>query len=427
MEVAMNKTACSINACSPANAAGELDVDSIRKEFPILSNRNGWIFLDNAATSQKPKSVLRRIAQFYRKDCANAGRAAYRASTQATSAIEAARTKVAGFINADRSEVVFTSGATDSLNTVALAWGLANLKTGDEIMVCYEDHKSSVLPWFNVQSLLGRFGIEIKIVPFEVHLEGDYELKSIRERVSQRTRLLAMSHVHHLYGLDMEVERIREIVGKDVLISLDASQSIGHRRVDVKELGVDFVSFSGHKMFAANGVGVLWVSSALHGELHAIKSGGKTPGYIGEEFQSSASSLVERLECGTQDIPAIISLSAAIDFIEKLGLQRIEKRVSELTHYLYDVLKTFPGVDFAPGFGRCGCPVGYGIFSFRFEQIATSDLAFLLDGENIQIRTGDHCLSSRHQGDDYARVSLHVYNTKAEIDRLIEVLRVNLT
>ena len=420
----MKKTACSTDACSPANTAGELDVESVRKEFPILSNRKGWIFLDNAATSQKPKSVLRRISQFYRRDCANAGRAAYRASTRAASSIEAARTKVASFINADRSEVVFTAGATDSLNTVALAWGLANLKTGDEIMVCYEDHKSSVLPWFNLQSLLDRFGIQIKIVPFEVHLEGDYDLKSIRERVSKRTRLLAMSHVHHLYGLDMEVERIRQIVGKEVLISLDASQSIGHRRVDVKELGVDFVSFSGHKMFAANGVGVLWVSAALQGEVHAIKSGGKTPGYIGEE--ASASSLVERLECGTQDIPAIISLSAAIDFIEKLGVQRIENRVSVLTHYLYDALKTFPGVDFAPGFGRCGCPVGYGIISFRFEQIATSDLAFLLDGENIQIRTGDHCLSTRHQGDDYARVSLHAYNTEAEIDRLIEVLSVNL-
>lgn len=433
----MKKQKCDAASCSlGGDSSGELDVSLIRKQFPIFANNPELIFFDNAATAQKPNTVLRRMTQFYRQDCANAGRAAYRSSTRAASEIEKSRARVAGLINASSSDVVFTSGATESLNTVALSWGLANLKDGDEVMVCYEDHKSCVQPWVNLKSLLARFGVNIEIVAFEVHLEGDYELKSIRERVSRRTRLLAMTHVHHLYGLDMEVAQVREIVGNDVLISLDASQSVGHRQVDVQSLGVDFLSFSGHKMFAAGGVGVLWVSPAVQHQLVAIKSGGKSTSVSaslapkGDATSTlaggTAVGLSDLLECGTQGIASIVSLVPAIDFIERLGIYRIERRVSLLSHLLYDQLKTLPGIEFSPGFGRCGCPVGFGIIAFRFDQIATSDLAFVLDGENIQVRTGDHCIGSRNKGDDYARVSLHVYNTEAEIGRFMEVLKSNL-
>ena len=399
----------------------EADVVSLRKKFPIFANNKDVIFFDNAATSQKPDAVLKRLSRFYRQECANAGRAAYRASTTAAASIEEGRAAVAAFLNTNSDSVAFTSGATDSLNTVALGWGLTNLKSGDQIMVCFEDHKSAVLPWLNLQSLLSHFGVSIEIVPFDIHLEGDYELKSIRERVTDRTRMLAMTHVHHLYGLDMEVAEIREIVGPDVLISLDISQSIGHRFVDISALNVDFASFSGHKMFAASGVGVLWTSPRARSQMHAIKSGSTSTG------QASAScsiqpTLASIVESGTPNIAAVLSLKPAIDFIEKLGIERIERRVSKLTHYLRNQLSTLPGLDFAPGFGRCGCPTGYGVVSLRFEQLATSDLAFVLDSENIQVRTGNFCLSKRNQGDDYARISLHVYNTEAEIDRLVGVL-----
>jgi cysteine desulfurase/selenocysteine lyase len=387
-------------------------------------HRKDPIFFDNAATTQKPAAVLRCVTQFYRQHCANAGRAAYSASTKAAAAIEAARSRVASFINAESDDLVFTSGATDSLNTVALAWGLANLKSGDEILLCFEDHKSAVLPWLNVKSMLSRFGIDISIIGIDLHKDGDYELESIRKKLSPRTRLIALSHVHHLYGLDMEVQQVREIVGKDVLISLDASQSIGHRRVDVKSLGVDFISFSGHKMFAANGVGVLWVDSRLHSQLIAIKTGGATS--QGDKDRPKQRPLTSLLECGTPNIPSILSMVPAIDFIEGLGIEKIESRVSSLSHYARDALATFPGIEFAPGFGRCGCEIGYGIVSFRIEHLATTDLAFLLDSENMQVRTGDHCLSSLKQGADYARISLHVYNTEKEIDRLIEALQINL-
>jgi cysteine desulfurase/selenocysteine lyase len=421
----MNAQTCPIPHGSKARlkpAIDEVEVLSLRREFPIFGNRPDLIFFDNAATAQKPERVLRRVSKYYRRECANAGRSAYRASTTTAAAIENCREKVATFLNTKAEKIAFTSGATDSLNTVALGWGLTNLKDGDEIMVCFEDHKSAVLPWLNVQSLLSRFGISIKIVPFDIHHEGDYELKSIRENVTTRTKLLAMTHIHHLYGLDMEVEQIRDIVGQDVLISLDVSQSIGHRKVDVSALPVDFVCFSGHKMFSGTGVGVLWTSARARHLMHAVKSGSTSTGANSTSAVHELT-LASIVESGTPNVAAVLSLAPAIDFIERWTIERIEERISGLTHYMRDALSTLEGVDFAPGFGRCGCPIGYGVISFRLEHIATSDLAFVLDAENIQVRTGNFCLSKRNQGDDYARISLHVYNTKAEIDRLIEVLK----
>ncbi|MDR3616500.1 MAG: aminotransferase class V-fold PLP-dependent enzyme [Candidatus Obscuribacterales bacterium] len=421
----MNAKTCPIPHGSKARikpAIDEVAVLRLRQEFPIFGNSPDVIFFDNAATAQKPERVLRRVSRYYRHECANAGRSAYRASTTTAAAIEDCREKVAAFINTKAEQIAFTSGATDSLNTVALGWGLTNLKDGDEIMVCFEDHKSAVMPWFNVQSLLSRFGISVKIVPFDIHHEGDYELKSIRENLTARTKLLAMTHIHHLYGLDMEVEQIREIVGQDVLISLDVSQSIGHRKVDVSALPVDFVSFSGHKMFSGTGVGVLWTSPRARRLMHAVKSGSTSTG-ANLAVPNHEPTLASIVESGTPNVAAVLSLAPAIDFVERWAIERIEERISGLSHYLRDALSTLEGVDFAPGFGRCGCPAGYGVISFRLEQIATSDLAFVLDSENIQVRTGNFCLSKRNQGDDYARISLHVYNTKAEVDRFINVLQ----
>jgi cysteine desulfurase/selenocysteine lyase len=426
----MSEPHCDGDICSlGAPAADEQTFPDVRKEFPIFANHPEITFFDNASTSQKPASVIQTITDFYTHSCANAGRASYSLSTKAAQEIEQTRNRIARFLNADSSEIVFTSGSTESLNMVAQCWGLANLKSGDEVMVCFEDHKSTVLPWLNLKDLLARFGVSIKIVPVNIHAEGDYELKSIREQLTARTRLLAITHVHHLYGLDMEVKAIRAIVGENVLISLDASQSVGHRPVDVKDLTVDFLSFSGHKMFAANGVGVLWVATKLHGQLIQHKPGGSTPGQLtNDSFTLANRSLPALLEAGTQNIPAILSLKSAVELIERVGINRIEKHVSELTHRLYDGLKLLPGIEFSPGFGRCGCHTitGYGILSFRFEQTATSDLAFLLDSEKVLVRTGDHCLTNRQQGDDYVRVSLHIYNTEAEIDRLLAVLTANL-
>lgn len=400
---------------------------AVRQLFPVFEREPNTIFFDNAATTQKPKSVIDCISEFFAYECANSGRASYARSTKLGARLEETRARIARLIGATAETVCFTSGATESLNLVALAWGLNNLRSGDEIMLCLQDHKSTVMPWLNLQAMLKRFGIDIKIVPIRLHYEGDYELKSIREGLSDRTRLIAISHVHHLFGLDMEVGEIRKIVGRKVLISLDASQSIGHRPVNVRRLSVDFLSFSGHKMFSANGVGVLYVRKGLLSRLKPVIVGGGMTRAEGAQFNVGSKTAAAVLEAGTQNIPAILSLGAALDFIESIGgLEVMDNRLSALTRNLYGKLKTLPGIEFSPGVDRCGCHRGFGIVSFRFEQVSTSDLAFLLESENILVRTGDHCLNTGQDGDDYVRVSMHVYNNEAEIDRLIEVLRNNL-
>jgi cysteine desulfurase / selenocysteine lyase len=415
--------------CSPTRAgnsesSAKLDPALVRAEFPIFKNHPDLIYFDNASTSQKPTSVLEVIARYHTEQCANAGRAAYSWSTQLDKAIAESRAKVANFIGARAEDLAFTSGATDSLNTVALAWGLTNLEDGDEIMLCPRDHKSAVLPWYNLKDLLARQGKTITIQTFDIHEVGDYDLKSIKAKLSPRTRLLAMAHIHHVFGLDMEVPEIREIIGDKVLISLDASQSIGHIPVDVSKLDVDFLSFSGHKVFATTGSGVLWVNPRVKDRLHAVKLGGKSEASVDEsgrlilEHKSTA----ELLEAGTQNIPAILSLGQAVQFVESVGLTAIQSHISDLTVYLYSKLRDLPGIVFAPGMGICRCETGFGIISFRFEQISNLDLSFVLDTESIFVRSGDHCTYARDQSEEYVRVSMHLYNSTEEVDQFIAVL-----
>lgn len=387
--------------------------NELRAKFPIFQNSNK-IFFDNASTTQKPKAVIDQINSFYLERCSNAGRASYRWSTQNHAEIEKTRVKVAEFISASPDEVVFTQGATDSLNLVATSWGLFNLQDGDEIMVCLEDHKSAVQPWLNLKETLSYFGKQIKIVEISMDSMGDYSFASIRNNLSARTRLIAISHIHHVFGLDMEVQGVREIVKDNVLISLDASQSAAHLNVDSKSLGCDFISFSGHKMFAANGSGVLWIHPRLHSQLRPTRSGGHTT--------SNQNSIASIFEAGTQNIPAILSLAPAIDFIQKTGLVEIKNYVSDLTFYLLEKLKALPRIEFSRGFAICNCKEGYGIISFKIDGINSQDLAFLLDANDIFVRSGDHCLNKSLQDDDYIRVSLQCYNTKDEIDHFAEVL-----
>ena len=387
-----------------------LNIENIRSQFPIFANRPDTIFFDNAATSQRPQSVIDVMNLFYTHNCANAGRSAYQMSTNLKRRLDVTRARVASFIGAQPEDICFTSGATESLDIIVRKWGLNNLKNGDEIMLCLEDHESAVQPWFDLRDQLKKFGIKIRIVPIRMHPDGDYELKHIAEAKTKRTRLMAMTHIHHLYGLDMEVNEVRKILGKKVLIALDATQSVGHRQVDVTELPVDFLVFSGHKMFAGNGSGGLWVSPKLRKTL--------TP-----KPKPKINTLSSILEAGTQNTPSILSLGAAIDFIDSVGIDTIEATVDKLTKYLYAKLKQLPGIEFSPGVDRCNCAHGYGVISFRFQQAQTADVAAMLAGENILVRANSHCAFKQQTSDHYMRVSLHVYNTESEIDRLIDVLK----
>lgn len=415
---------CSIDSNKQTEVG--FDAKTCKADFPLFAKHPDLIYFDNAATTQKPQVVLDAISDYYQNQCANAGRASYSWSSQLESAINDSRKKLADFISADREQVVFTSGATESLNMVTYAWALHNLQDGDEVLLCPKDHKSAVLPWYNVQALLKEQGKAIVIKHFDIHEVGDYDLKSIKEALSDKTRVIALAHVHHVFGLDMEVTEIRQIVGPDVVISLDASQSVGHTEVNAELLPVDFISFSGHKMFAAPGVGVLYINPRLNGQIKPFKLGGKSKASLGQDqYTIKHDNMAELLESGTQNIPAILSLAKAADYIDSIGIDNIESHISELTVYLWQRLKELPGIEFAPGIGICGCFHGWGILSFRFEQLSSSDLSFALDEDKIFVRSGDHCTYLSEQAesqDDFIRVSMHLYNDKDDVDQFVDVL-----
>lgn len=397
----------------------KLAASTVRERFPFFAHNPDLVFFDNASTTQKPDNVLACINDYYSKSCSNAGRANYRLSSKTSKGIEETRTTVAKFFNTSEECIAFTSGATDSLNLLALSWGFSNLKDGDQVMVCLEDHKSAVFPWLNLKSNLQKSGINIEVVPFKVHDVGDYDLATVKEAVSDKTRLIAMSHVHHVYGMDMEVKEIRSIVGDNVLISLDACQSAGHIPIDLSTLPVDFLSTSGHKMFAGNGVGVFWAKKERISELSPVKVGG-----TGVTIKESGATMANLFEVGTLNIPAILSLKAAIEFINEIGIETIESHLAKLTRYAYEGLREIPGIDFGPGPGRCDCPGGFGIIPFKLQGIEANDLGFMLDDEDILVRTGEHCKGKKSESpdEDYVRVSMQVYNTREEVDRLIEAL-----
>jgi cysteine desulfurase / selenocysteine lyase len=425
-----NANACAIAPAKEVSSAALLqhtEIEKIRRQFPILTNNPEKIFFDNASTSQKPSSVLETMRTFHEFDCSNAGRGSYSWSTKLSSAVEQTRQSLASYLNTVPEQLAFTSGATDSLNLIAQCWGLNNLQDGDEVMVCMEDHRSSVLPWINLQQILQRFGKQIRIVPFTIHPSGTYDRKSIAEGLSERTRLISLSHIHHVYGMEMDVAELKALIPNSVMVSLDCSQSIGHIGIDVSALKVDFVSFSGHKMFAANGVGGLWASRRAIETLWPLRVGAKTK--ISETdtgLEADRSSLAGLIECGTLNLSGILSLNAAVSFMKNIGISHSANYISYLTKYLVSKLKCVPGIEFAPGIGACDCTKGFGIISFRFCELRTADVGAYLDTEDIFVRTGDHCQareSNGTAGDDYLRISLQIYNTMEEIDHFVEVLQ----
>jgi cysteine desulfurase/selenocysteine lyase len=410
-----------------ADLLQETEIKKIREQFPIFRNNSEKIFFDNASTSQKPTSVLDSIRNFHEFDCSNAGRGSYSWSTKLSTAVEETRKTLANFLNTVPEQLAFTGGATDSLNLIAQSWGLNNLKDGDEVMVCMDDHRSSVLPWINLQQILKQFGKRIRIVPFTIHPSGTYDRDSIAEGLSGRTRLISLSHIHHVYGMEMDIAELKALIPDSVIISLDCSQSIGHIYIDVSALKVDFVSFSGHKMFAANGIGGLWASRRSIDTLWPLRVGAKTK--ISETdlgLEADRSSLAGLIECGTPNLSGIFSLNAAISFMQNIGVSNSANYVSYLTKYLLSKLKYVPGIEFAPGIGSCDCTKGFGIVSFKFCEVRTADVGAYLDSEDIFVRTGDHCQareSTGTEGDDYLRVSLQIYNTIEEIDHFVGVLQ----
>ncbi|MGB0757378.1 MAG: aminotransferase class V-fold PLP-dependent enzyme [Patescibacteria group bacterium] len=395
----------------------------IKSQFPFFSKHPDVVYLDSAATTQKPSSVIDALTEFYTSHNANAGRSSYALANKLTKQIEQIRTKAQHFINAqDCQEIIFTTGATDSFNKMAYSLGTNYLQDGDEILYCPYDHKSFVLPWFNVQKLLKNKGVNIKLVSFNVTKMGSIDRNDLFSKITPQTKIINATHVHNIYGADSDIDEIKKHIGdQDIIINVDAAQSIGHIPVDVQKLGADILSFSGHKMFASQGIGVLYIAKHLQQFTPPVFTGGGN-GITLKNENIEISNFVQSYEAGTQNYAGIITLGKAIDFIENIGIEKIHAHLSELTQYLLEKLKQLHNIEFVYGPYYWNCYDGMGIMSFKINGISPNELGFILAEQGILVRTGDHCISTHDEFDNTIRVSMHIYNTKNDVDTLVQAL-----
>ncbi|WP_280269815.1 aminotransferase class V-fold PLP-dependent enzyme [Nocardia wallacei] len=400
------------------------DPAAVRTLFPALTEA-AEVYLDSASTTQKPRPVIEAIHRYHSSRTANAGRGTYPWSTGLTRAIEGVRERTAEFLGATPQEVVFTAGATAGLNAVALAWGLAALDDGDEILYSPRDHASNVYPWIQLRATLAGFGRRVRLIPYRVTALGEADIDDIAAKLSPRTRLITVSHLHHVFGSVTTLEELRGRLDPRVLLCFDCSQSAGHLPVDVAELGADFAVLSAHKMFGAPGTGVLYCRRRVHDRLTAFLPGGNS-GVAVSDSGLRPTRMPEQLEGGTPNIPGILALGAALEFLGEIGIGTITAHNRALTQRLITGLRPLPGLQFLPGPAHAPCETGYGTVSFTLDGISAADLGFVLAESGFLVRTGAHCVpTAEHTTEDVAaddvsvRVSTHLYNTADEIDRFV--------
>jgi cysteine desulfurase/selenocysteine lyase len=356
-----------------------VDSTVLRRRFPALAGRPEVAYLDSASTAQKPAVVVEAVQRYLYDATANAGRGTYPWADRVSREVEAARERVARFMGAaGPDEIVFTAGATASLNAVALSWGLANLADGDEILYNPLDHASNVEPWRNLARVLARHGTMIRLVPYAVTGTGEADVADIRAKASRHTRLVTTSHLHNVFGSLSTLEEL----DLPVLRCFDCSQSAGHIPLDMVALRADFAAFSAHKMFGLPGIGVLYASRRTHAGLAPFLPGGHT-----------GTAMPSLLEGGTQNLAGIVALGAAIGFVEEIGLDAIAAHDHALTRRLVEYLRQVSGVTLLPGVAAASCEVGYGIVSFTVDGVSASDVGFIAAARNLYVRTGTHCLN----------------------------------
>lgn len=393
-------------------------VFALRCQFPALHqevNGHPLIYLDNAATTQKPQAVLEAISAFYHSDNANVHRASHALSARATAAFEAARETVARFINAaDSREVIWTRGTTEAINLVAQSWG-QSLTPGDEILVSTLEHHANIVPW---QLAAERTGA--RVIPIPLNDCGDIDLDAYRALLGPRTRLVALGQVSNALGtVNPVAEMVRLAKAAGALVLIDGAQAVAHLPVDVQQLGCDFYAFSGHKMYAPTGIGVLWGRRELLEKMSPWQGGGEMierVSFAGTTFNR----LPFKFEAGTPHIAGAVSLAAAIDFLQAQDRAALLAHERELTHYLADQLRATPGVRLL------GEPKErLGAVSFLLDEIHPQDAGTLLDMQGVAVRVGHHCamplMASLGIGGTI-RASLACYSTRQEVDALIRAI-----
>jgi cysteine desulfurase/selenocysteine lyase len=394
-----------------------LDPRAVRREFPIFANNPDLVFLDSAASAQKPALVIDGIAQYYRTDYANVHRGVYGLSERSTDLFEAARETVRRFLNAaDLREIVFVRGATEAINLVAQSWGATHLEAGDEVLISDLEHHSNIVPW---QMLRERIGISLVVAPTDA--TGELDLAAFEERLTGKTRLVAVTHVSNVTGALLPVERITRLAherGAKVLV--DGCQAAPRMPVDVQAIGCDFYAFSGHKTYGPSGIGVLYGRYDVLDSMPPWETGGgmiQQVTYEKTEFQDPP----HRFEAGTPDIAGVIGLGTALDFIEGLGRENILAHEEALTGYGADVLSRIPGLRLLGAGQR-----RLSILSFDLDGIHPHDVGTVLDQHGVAVRVGHHCAQPLMEKLGLAgtvRASLGVYNDERDIDRLAEAIR----
>ena len=390
-------------------------INEIRKDFPLLENQK-VIYLDTAATSQKPKCVIDAVQEFYEKYNANVLRGLYPLSVEATERYENARKTVQRFIHAAcPEEIIFTRNATESMNLVAYSYGMANLKAGDEILVSILEHHSNILPWQMVSRATGA-----KLVFLECEPDGTIPKEKMDEAFSEHTRLVAVTQVSNVLGCVNDIpELVKRARACGAVILMDAAQSAPHMPIDVQKLDVDFVAFSGHKMLAPMGIGVLYGKQELLEKMPPFLTGGEMIETV-SRYDAVYAELPHKFEAGTVNAGGAVGLAAAIDYLESYGMDTLHAVEQELTAYLFRGMNAIPHVHVL---GSQREDNHTGIVSFTVDQVHPHDISEVLSSDGMDIRAGHHCAQPLHDHlgiHSTARASLMFYNTKEEIDRFLE-------
>ncbi|HBI6718272.1 cysteine desulfurase [Listeria monocytogenes] len=399
-----------------------IDIQKIRANFPILAqeiNEKPLAYLDNAATSQKPKQVIEALTHYYEFDNANVHRGVHTLAARATDAYEAARGKVAKFIHArEVAEIIFTRGTTSAINLVVDSYAEANIEAGDEIVISYLEHHSNLIPW---QQLAKRKGAVLKYI--ELEEDGTISVEQAKKTIGEKTKIVALAHVSNVLGTITPMKEIAAIAHQfGAVILVDGAQAVPHMEVDVVDLDADFYAFSGHKMMAPTGIGALYGKRELLDAMEPTEFGGEMIDFV-ELYDSTWKELPWKFEAGTPIIGGAIALGAAIDYLAEVGLANIHAHEQALASYAIEEMSKIEGITI---YGPKDASKRCGLVTFNLEGAHPHDIATILDEDGIAIRAGHHCAQPLMKWLDVsstARASFYIYNTKEEIDALIDGLK----
>ncbi len=392
-------------------------MNNIKKDFPLLENEN-ITYLDSGATTQKPIQVIKSVEEFYQKYNANPHRGAYSLSVEATEQYENTRTKIAKFINAKhREEIIFSKNATESLNLIAYSYGLDNLKKDDEVVISIMEHHSNLVPW---QKITKQTGSKLNYM----YINENYEItdEEIESKITDQTKIVGITHVSNVLGTINNVKKIIKYAHKKgAIVIVDASQSIPHMKIDVQYLDADFLVFSGHKMLAPLGIGVLYGKREILNKMTPFLMGGDMIEYVYEQ-ETTFAPLPNKFEAGTQNVEGVIGLGAAIDYIENLGYDKIQEIEHEVISYARQELSK---LDYLTLYTTPKEENHSSVISFNINGVHPHDVASILDSEGVCVRSGNHCAQPlmRFLGiDSTCRASFYIYNTKDDVDKLVKAL-----